>query len=268
MPKTVDVPVELRDFNKIFERLCYRHQYTTCFHDLLQIFVCEFGAGLYRKEYDETIKRYDEKELICFGELFREMVNVMNKQITTDDSWYDMYGTFYGVISSQSKAQAMGQFFTPASVCDMIAKITHGDAKPRMKGEKMLTIGDPCSGSGRMLLAFNAHAPGHRIIAEDRDHVCCLMTVMNMVMHGCVGEVVWHDSLDPDSWYGGWNVNPILNETGFPSVAPLLKENSFVIRHWQNRLKEIEAARLLLPNNPDPVREKKPGKEKSQLTLF
>ncbi len=52
------------------------------------------------------------------------------------------------------------------------------------------------------------------------------MTSVNMMTHGCVGEVVWHNSLDPSTYYGGWVINPTLNITGIPGIEIMSKEES------------------------------------------
>ncbi|MCC8155494.1 MAG: hypothetical protein LIP01_15715 [Tannerellaceae bacterium] len=70
------------------------------------------------------------------------------------------------------------------------------------------------------------------------------MTVANMIIHGGVGEVVWHDSLWPDSWYGGWKVNEYLNKPlgpafGIPHVRTIEKEQSYIWRSWEARRIQI-----------------------------
>lgn len=49
-------------------------------------------------------------------------------------------------------------------------------------------MGDPTCGSGRLLLAYHARNPGNYLIGEDINRTCCLMTVCNMLIHGCVGK--------------------------------------------------------------------------------
>ena len=51
-----------------------------------------------------------------------------------------------------------------------------------------------------------------------------MMTVCNMLIHGCVGEVICHDSLMPDKFTDGWKVNPTLQFSGLPSIRRISKE--------------------------------------------
>ena len=85
-------------------------------------------------------------------------------------------------------------------------------------------IGDPTCGSGRLLLAYHAHNPGNYLVGEDISRTCCMMTVCNMLVHGCVGEVICHDSLQPKAFTDGWKVNQALPLTGIPSIRRMKEE--------------------------------------------
>ncbi|MBN2786932.1 MAG: SAM-dependent DNA methyltransferase [Paludibacteraceae bacterium] len=137
------------------------------------------------------------------------------------------------VIAGKSRRDNRGQFFTPGTVCDFMAQI---NADESMTG-KGLTISDPTCGSGRTLLAFNAIAPGNYLYAEDIDRTCCMMTVCNFVIHGVIGEVIWHDSLDPGSFYDGWSLRR--TEYPFPQIFKISKEESYVCMMWEKRAKEV-----------------------------
>ena len=52
---------------------------------------------------------------------------------------------------------------------------------------------------------------GNYYVAEDIDRTCCMMTVCNFIIHGVEGEVIWHNALQPDTFYGGWKTNEQLN---------------------------------------------------------
>ena len=59
---------------------------------------------------------------------------------------------------------------------------------------------------------------------EDISRTCCMMTVCNMLVHGCVGEVICHDSLQPKAFTDGWKVNQALPLTGIPSIRRMKEE--------------------------------------------
>ena len=75
-----------------------------------------------------------------------------------------------------------------------------------------------------LLLAYHAHNPGNYLVGEDISRTCCMMTVCNMLVHGCVGEVICHDSLQPKAFTDGWKVNQALPLTGIPSIRRMKEE--------------------------------------------
>ena len=120
---------------------------------------------------------------------------------------------------SKSAQQSQGQFFTPVHICDLMVLCTQTEEKKT--GQRM---GDPTCGSGRLLLAYHVRHLGNYLVAEDVNRTCCLMTVCNMLVHGCIGEVIHHDSLFPENFMDGWMVNHTLTQTGIPSIRRMSEE--------------------------------------------
>lgn len=58
--------------------------------------------------------------------------------------------------------------------------------------------------------------------------------------NGCVGEVIWHDSLNPDTYYDGWKVNERLTIAGLPTIRRIAKEESVVWQAWQNQRRDAK----------------------------
>lgn len=94
------------------------------------------------------------------------------------------------------------------------------------------------------------------------------MTVCNFIIHGCVGEVICHDSLDPNSFYAGWKINERLNTTRFSpipliTVREITKEESITIKIWENIRLEHEASKEV----PKPTIEENLPKKVKTITL-
>mgnify|MGYP000858492356 FL=1 len=72
-------------------------------------------------------------------------------------------------------------------------------------------------------------------VAEDIDKTCCMMTVVNFLMHGIQGEVIHHDSLMQEESWNAWQVNSGLNDWGnrfhgVINIRPLEYKDTFLAR--------------------------------------
>lgn len=224
MAKNYDAPIELRGMEKMINDFSYKNGYDTyrVFDDFLRYVI--FGFSLDEKPLENW--EYKKEENTFFGELLKEWVLVTSKKINISN-WYDALGELYMcVISSNSTKSSLGQFFTPPIICDLMVSLSASSDKSVGK-----ICGDVACGSGRTLLAFHVVNLGNYLCAEDINKTCCLMSCCNFIIHGCVGEVVWHDSLDPSTYYGGWKINEYLTHTGIPTIRNMEKEESLV---WKN----------------------------------
>ncbi|HNP94462.1 MAG TPA: N-6 DNA methylase [Cyclobacteriaceae bacterium] len=222
--KTKEIPLPLRGFYKLFSKLEYRHDYVTVFDDLLTAMINFFTPPGFPPEDVNCFKKYKDEERELFKPMIYEMISVYNSHITTDTDWYDPFGDFYQMLASRGKQSSLGQFFTPSTVVDMMTKMQ--GTKEELTN-KQLRVNDPTCGSGRFLIAFHANFPGNYVYGEDIDRMCCKMATINLMIHGCEGEVVNKDSLVVHDFRKGWQINSTLRQTSFPSIIPLEKEQAF-----------------------------------------
>ena len=122
MIKTRDVPTELRDFNSVFNKLIYRYDVSQIFNDLLSLIVACLGRGTQEPQYFEVINRYKREEIEIFSKLFAELIIYYDKNIS-DSSWCDPLGEYYEILAGNYKKSALGQFFTPPAICDLMASL-------------------------------------------------------------------------------------------------------------------------------------------------
>lgn len=251
MAKTRDFHPSLKHFLKVFNSFKgYYYDY-----DIFSDFI-DFSIGCLLWDGDpnvsEHLKKKYQDDYPLFAELFRSMIATMDENLSSHQ-WFDVVGTLYESIASYSKCSFLGQFFTPAAICDLIAAVL---ADANMTGKKLL-ISDPAAGSGRMLLAFNGIAPGNILIAQDIDHICTKMCAINMAIHGCQGQAINGNSLGTDDIFKfGYEVNPnIMLTHGIPHLFPMKMDNAIPIIVLENKLKSIEL--------PHPQQQ-----EIQQLTLF
>jgi type I restriction enzyme M protein len=239
--KSTDVPRELREFAKVFDKLEYRHDTASVFHDYMDYCIEVFDLNRTGERRERLQRTYGEQYNL-FPELFRLHVTTMNEMLAVQ-GWYDLPGTFYECISSRSKSSALGQFFTPAPVCDFMASINGADDCPPGK-----TVNDPACGSGRTLLAWHVKTPGSYLYGDDIDPICTKMTAVNFCLHGVMGQACNMDTLKME-WRFGYQINEYLNPFGMVGLRVITEDQSRYDRWWRsgrdqqaNEVVEVESS--------------------------
>lgn len=288
--KTQDIPVELRTWWKSFQVAAYRHDYSRVFDDFITMTLTQFvppnsADGFFDQWHADAMKAYDRKEKDAFNEMFFEVIRVFNDQVTDKGkAYYDMFGQMYETISSNYKKSGLGQFFTPGAVVDVLTDLMTAELmigsldKEKLKGGSKRVL-DPCCGSGRMLFIFHSQQPGHLLYGIDIDPICAKMSALNMMFHGCVGEVVCGNGLFlSQDWRWALAINPLLTHHGIPSLMKIEKDQSFVWRQEQEQIasykkeaqpvpvKKGKAPKVPMP--PEKIEKELNIKVKSQLSIF
>lgn len=162
---------------------------------------------------------YTKEQNLMFYRMMCSYLRVMSEQLRHHE-WFDAWGDLFMELTP--KGGAKGQFFTPDGICDLMAEsvVDSNATATKVCGGfgRRVVIGDPAAGSSRNLLA--AHAIFVRdkkrypyLVAEDVDLMCCKMSAVNLMAHGCFGEVICHNTLaDPK----GVTVGYIINEGLYP----------------------------------------------------
>ena len=139
--------------------------------------------------------------------LYKVAMIWMDKVDTAMESggWIDFFGEIYEeMYQSNRKASTLGQFFTPPSVCDIMSEIS-----VPVYGR----INDSACGSGRTLLASASASRFSRsnvYFGEDIDSVSVKMCALNLMIHGCRGFVLQHDSIiEKEMFDFGFRINDI-----------------------------------------------------------
>lgn len=138
------------------------------------------------------------------------------------DGVSDFFGELYeSMFLGKSKASAMGQFFTPMPLCQVMASL--------LQSPDAQIIAEPSCGSGRNVLAHWQNADKTKLITyrcEDLDPTSVKMCALNMMINGMYGTVICHDSLDPASFHFGFAINEIRYPlpSHYYSIRPLTSE--------------------------------------------
>ncbi|MGX8703544.1 MAG: N-6 DNA methylase [bacterium] len=155
---------------------------------------------------------YGPEQNKAFSEFMYTYLDFLNEQLDRN-FWYDAWGDMFMENSGNFKS-FRGQFFTPAAVSDLCAKISFSEDTTLPSGRPV--VNDCACGSARMLLAANKQAFDKGsiqpyLVGEDIDGICCKMAAVNLVVHGCFGEVIRHDSLkEPGDFRYGYVINESL----------------------------------------------------------
>jgi len=193
----------MKAFSKLVEQVAYRHDMSTVFDDFLTMALCAFSYGQQEELYLKTIKRYDTNELQLLAATLAAMIGEYDQR-SQDGKWCDVLGEFFEEHNGKFGRDARGQFFTPPSLCDIMARMAADDAT--LKERK---INDPCVGSGRTLIAMDRTHARNRLynfyVGQDIDGRCAKMFALNLKMYGMKGVSIHMNSISGEI-FGGYRI--------------------------------------------------------------
>jgi hypothetical protein len=182
---------------KILDRLeAYGH--SRVFEDWISIMLCSLNSPPREAEYLNLIRPYGKPR-----EEGRDIDRLAQAfglaQIAMAQTHQDVLGTVYERFTEGSKSRrlALGQFFTPIPVCDLVVEVMGGDdSQPQ-------SVLDPGSGSGRLLIsAAKRLHPDSLFTAIDKDRICADMSALNLLFFNLNGMAMWGDALSSEFWGG------------------------------------------------------------------
>ena len=126
------------------------------------MFACALSNPVDKSHYEErealylkTIQKYNERERAVFPQLAAEVVLALD-----NNPEQDFLGKIFMELNLSNESG--GQFFTPYSVCQMMAELTTGNVTPQIEEHGYITINDPACGAGATLIA-GIHAARRRL---------------------------------------------------------------------------------------------------------
>ena len=144
-----------------------------------------------------------------------------------DDLLGDAYEYLMRHFATES-GKSKGQFYTPAEVSRILAKVVGIDEKTRQDQ----TVYDPACGSGSLLLKAAAEAPrGLTIYGQEKDNATWALAKMNMILHG---------NEDADIAKGDTITSPEFTRNGQLRTFDFAIMNPpFSLKSWRNGLGEV-----------------------------
>ncbi len=227
-----------KEFLSKFSLLCQRRHNWRAWSDFIELVAISIANSLEHgnvmvereKRYQQIIQGYTPKEQPIFSDLLQIMVDALEH-----DPEQDFLGAQFMLLELGNHWK--GQYFTPYSLCKLMAQINLDGTQQVMESRGWISINDCCCGAGAMLIAArNAlvhRSLGHKdalFVAQDIDRTAGLMCYIQLSLLGCAGYVVIADSLLHP--VGG--KSPLLPE--FTSAHDVWYLPMFYHEKWQERI--------------------------------
>src|SRR4051794_20679253 len=142
------------DFRKILESISHRHDSRHVFDAFVRLSSCAVAAQTREAEYLEEAKRWEKQDLNLFGEALGALICEMERH-----PFEDIIGGHYMEFALSQKGQQWhGEFHTPKSICDLMARMTLGEVTS-LPQDRPITICEPACGAGAMILSLAEICP-------------------------------------------------------------------------------------------------------------
>jgi hypothetical protein len=197
------------DFRQILESISHRHGTMSVFDTFTRFAACCLAAQTREAEYLEEAKRWEKPELELFGKALGALVLEMESK-----PFEDVLGGHYMEFALSSKGQQRnGEFHTPKTICDLMARITLGDMES-LPAEGPITVCEPACGAGAMVLSLaEACSPEVRrrlrVTAIDINRIACDMAFINTSLWGIPTRIIHGNSLSNEYWAAWSNIHHI-----------------------------------------------------------
>lgn len=233
-----------KEFTKLFQTLCVSRSNWQLWADVITGIALAI-ANIAEKDSQRREEREKEfsgcEQRIGMDALVQLYVLIV--KALDEDPEQDFLGKLYMDLGLGNHWK--GQFFTPYSVCRMMANISvdaeHSIADIKKNG--WIGVNDCACGAGATLIAAANELKRHDInyqqnavfVAQDIDRITAMMCYIQLSLLGCAGYVVVADSL----------CNPIVGET----LLPVIREGQeywftpmWYTERWET-LRQIEIMR-------------------------
>lgn len=186
-----------KEFMEVFKQLCNSRSSWQVWADLMSAIACALSNSIdhtpehyeaREKEYEDCIKRLGSVEVTAkiFGIIVMAFENNPEQ---------DFLGKMY--MSLNLGNHWKGQFFTPYSVCKMMAEIDCENLEGHIEEKGYVSVCDPSCGAGATLIAaankmkdakhnFQNHV---LFVGQDIDRVTGMMCYIQLSLLGCAGYV-------------------------------------------------------------------------------
>lgn len=160
---------------KLLRSMAGRYGVYDVFRDFVAASACALAnacdpCGHERREaqYMQVMSRYRKDEIQVFPQALAELVQAF------EDAPGDVLGSVFGELELGNAAA--GQYFTPFSVCQMMAGITidADEARQKIAERGYITVQEPACGAGAMVIAMAQYLQQEGINYQQHMHATCI----------------------------------------------------------------------------------------------
>ena len=190
----------IREFMAILQSLDKSKNIQTVFRDFLSLSTYSLVQPFYRspdieKRYNLIIKDYTKEQAVEFSKLLAFLVKGLEQK------HQDFLGQIFMELGFGNAKK--GQFFTPYSVCRLMAEINFSEFEYKLSQKDFITLSEPCCGSGGIIIALaetmknKGYNYQHQLFVEavDIDEICFKMTYIQLSLLGIPAKVIRGDTL-------------------------------------------------------------------------
>ena len=186
-----------KEFLDTFRGLCHSRSAWQVWADVMAAIACSISNAIDRspghfekreKEYAECIKRIGSVEAAA------QLMGVIVLALENNPE-QDFLGKMY--MNLELSNHWKGQFFTPYSVCKLMAEITCGEVDSRIEEQGYISVCDLACGAGATLIAAansmkrsKYNYQNHVLfVGQDIDRVVAQMCYIQLSLLGCAGYI-------------------------------------------------------------------------------
>jgi hypothetical protein len=264
----VPTPADLRkQFIKAFDRLAHHRERHDVLADFLEMAVCAIrkktlqpgpAADAMEEQYMAVVKRNKPEDVRAMPELLGIAT------LAVQEGGCDFLGQV--VVELELSNEHMGQFFTPYDVSRMMAEMILADASELMKARGFITLMEPASGAGGMIIAAadvivkQGFDIGRQLYvdATDLSPMCFKMTYLQTALRGIPATIRRGNSLSLE----------MFDQAVTPAFLPFYLTHREAFDAWQKEASAAPIQPAIMPQAKPPRPAGKPGTVPAQLSLF
>lgn len=188
------------------------------FRDFLEMAYCAHAkptapnkerADALEDRYMQIVGTYRDKDAI---RAYPELLALVVLEIQKECDFLGAVAAELGALNSQQ-----GQFFTPYEISRMMAEMLIGEKVTEIEEKGYITVDEPASGAGGMVLAFantlrrRGYYPETQLFvrATDISAQCYWMTHLQLTWAGIPAQVIHGNSLSLEVFESAWTVAAI-----------------------------------------------------------